>query len=106
MPDEIDGMKDDWGGNIHNFYTPDGAIALYKKWKYFKKGKIVLNIAEMPIKCPVAPLEFIFMADWYLHGQWGPGRYRNRTGDPALRGLHQAGGHRGFDETVRREKGS
>jgi sulfide:quinone oxidoreductase len=66
MPDEIDGMKDDWGGNIHNFYTPDGAIALYKKWKYFKKGKIVLNIAEMPIKCPVAPLEFIFMADWYF----------------------------------------
>jgi sulfide:quinone oxidoreductase len=66
MPDEIDGMKDDWRGDVHDFYTPDGAIALYKKWKYFKKGKIVLNIAEMPIKCPVAPLEFIFMADWFF----------------------------------------
>ena len=52
MPDEIDGMRDGWGGNVHNFYTPDGAIALYKKWKYFKKGKIVLNIAEMPIQMP------------------------------------------------------
>ena len=66
VPGEIDGMTEDWRGNIHDYYTPDGAVALYKKWKYFKKGRIVLNIAEMPIKCPVAPLEFIFMADWYF----------------------------------------
>jgi sulfide:quinone oxidoreductase len=26
----------------------------------------VLNVAEMPIKCPVAPLEFLFLADAYF----------------------------------------
>ena len=66
MPGEVEGMREGWGGDIQDFYTPEGAVALYKKWKYFKKGKIVLNIAEMPIKCPVAPLEFIFMTDWFF----------------------------------------
>jgi sulfide:quinone oxidoreductase len=66
MPGEVDGMMEGWRGDIQDFYTPEGAVALYKKWKYFKKGRIVLNIAEMPIKCPVAPLEFIFMADWFF----------------------------------------
>jgi sulfide:quinone oxidoreductase len=66
MPGEVDGMMEGWRADIQDYYTPDGAVALYKKWKYFKKGKIVLNIAEMPIKCPVAPLEFIFMADWFF----------------------------------------
>ena len=33
---------------------------------HFKKGKLVLNIAEVPFKCPVAPLEFIYMADHYF----------------------------------------
>ena len=27
---------------------------------------MVVNIVEMPIKCPVAPLEFAFLADWYF----------------------------------------
>jgi len=66
MPGEVEGMMEGWRGDIQDYYTPDGAVALHKKWKYFKKGKIVLNIAEMPIKCPVAPLEFIFMADWFF----------------------------------------
>ncbi len=66
MPGEVEGMMEGWRGDIQDYYTPEGAVALYKKWKYFKKGKIVLNIAEMPIKCPVAPLEFIFMADWFF----------------------------------------
>ena len=26
----------------------------------------VVNLVDMPIKCPVAPLEFAFLADWYL----------------------------------------
>jgi len=28
---------------------------------------LVLNIMELPFKCPVAPLEFMFLADWYFH---------------------------------------
>lgn len=65
-PEEVDGLMDDWGGKIHNFYTPDGAIALYHKLKHFKEGRLVHHICETPIKCPVAPLEFVYMADWYL----------------------------------------
>jgi len=66
MPDEIEGMMDGWKKNIHNFYTPDGAVDLCHKLARFEKGKICLNIAEMPIKCPVAPLEWLFLADWFF----------------------------------------
>jgi len=66
MPDEVDGMMEDWRNNIHDYYTAEGAVALSKKLKYFEKGRLVLDIAEMPIKCPVAPLEFVYMADWFL----------------------------------------
>jgi len=66
VPEEVEGMMDDWGGNIQNFYTLDGAVEFQKKFKYFKSGRVVLNIAEMPYKCPVAPIEFIFMADWFF----------------------------------------
>lgn len=30
-------------------------------------GGYVLNIAEYPIKCPVAPIEFICLADYFFH---------------------------------------
>jgi sulfide:quinone oxidoreductase len=66
VPEEVEGMMDDYGKNIHDFYTLDGAVALREKMKYFDKGRVVLNIAELPYKCPVAPLEFIFMADWFF----------------------------------------
>jgi sulfide:quinone oxidoreductase len=66
MPDEIDGMMEDWHNNILDYYSIEGATALQKKLKYFDKGRVVLSIAEMPIKCPVAPLEFIYMADWFF----------------------------------------
>ncbi len=65
-PEEVNGMMDDWGGNIHDFYTPNGAVALFKKWKNMKEGRIVHHISEMPIKCPVAPLEFVYLADWFF----------------------------------------
>ena len=70
MPGEVEGMSEGMGKDIHNFYTQDGAVALYEKMKYFDKGRVVINIAEMPIKCPVAPLEFAFMSDWFFttHG--------------------------------------
>jgi sulfide:quinone oxidoreductase len=65
-PGEIDGMMDGWGKDIFDFYTLGGALELYKKLKYFDSGKVVLNIAEFPYKCPIAPLEFVFMADWFF----------------------------------------
>jgi len=66
-PAEIEGLQEDhWHKNIFDFYTFEGATALAKFLKYWEGGKLVLNIAEMPIKCPVAPLEFVFLADWWF----------------------------------------
>jgi len=70
VPEEIDGLLDGgWRESIFDFYTPDGAVALHKFLRTWQGGKLVLNIAEMPIKCPVAPLEFLFLADWFFHEQ-------------------------------------
>ncbi len=67
VPEETEGLKGDlWHKNIFDFYTLDGSINLSKFLKHFNGGKVVLDITEMPIKCPVAPLEFIFLADWYF----------------------------------------
>jgi sulfide:quinone oxidoreductase len=65
-PSEIDGMEDGWQTDIFDFYTFEGAKELKNKLKYFDSGKVVLNIAEIPYKCPIAPLEFVFMADWFF----------------------------------------
>ncbi len=67
-PEETEGLVDGgWRKNIFDFYTIDGATALSRYLKYWKGGRLVLNVVEMPIKCPVAPLEFLFLADWYFH---------------------------------------
>ncbi len=67
-PEETEGMVNGgWHENIFDFYTLKGATALSRFLKFWKGGRMVLNIAEMPIKCPVAPLEFIFLADWFFH---------------------------------------
>jgi sulfide:quinone oxidoreductase len=66
-PDETEGLKDKlWYKNVFDFYTIEGACALRDFFKHWKGGKLVLNITEMPIKCPVAPLEFVFLADSYF----------------------------------------
>jgi len=66
-PTQTDGMVDGlWHKNIFDFYTIEGACALQQFFKTWKGGKLVINITEMPIKCPVAPLEFAFLADWYF----------------------------------------
>ena len=69
-PEETEGLMDSgWHNNIFDFYTIEGACALQNFLKYWEGGKMVLNIVEMPIKCPVAPLEFAFLADWWLTQQ-------------------------------------
>jgi len=65
-PDEVEGMAEGMNKNIHNFYTLDGAMRLQEALSNMNEGKLVLNIAEMPIKCPVAPIEFVFLADYYF----------------------------------------
>ena len=55
--------------NVHTFYTIDGAVNLAKYLRSWEGGRLVLNIMEMPFKCPVAPLEFMFLADSYFTEQ-------------------------------------
>jgi sulfide:quinone oxidoreductase len=66
VPEDVEGMLDGWREDVFDFYTLEGAVALSKKLKYFDSGKVVLNIAEFPYKCPIAPIEFVFMADWFF----------------------------------------
>ena len=70
-PEEVEGMKgDEWQKTVFDFYTFDGALALRNKLREWEGGKLVVHITEMPIKCPVAPLEFAFLADSYFkHNQ-------------------------------------
>jgi sulfide:quinone oxidoreductase len=66
-PEQIEGMLDEeWGRSKFDFYTPTGADRLGEFLKGWQGGKLVVSIAEMPIKCPVAPLEFLFLADAYF----------------------------------------
>lgn len=63
-PSEVEGMEGpEWYQSIFDFYTFEGAVALSKKLAAWEGGKLVVHISEMPIKCPVAPLEFAFLAD-------------------------------------------
>jgi sulfide:quinone oxidoreductase len=69
-PDEIDGMLGDhWHKDVFDFYTYEGSVALRNKLREWKGGKLVVHICEMPIKCPVAPLEFAFLADSYFENK-------------------------------------
>jgi sulfide:quinone oxidoreductase len=66
-PDQTPGMLGaEWGRSIHEFYTYDGAVALAETLKEWPGGRLVVSVVEMPIKCPVAPLEFAFLADAYF----------------------------------------
>jgi sulfide:quinone oxidoreductase len=53
-------------GEVHDFYTLEGAQALRSALPRFTGGRLVVNCVEMPIKCPVAPLELLFLADAYF----------------------------------------
>lgn len=69
-PEETAGMLGPkWRVNVHDFYTLDGARSLREKLKAFPGGRVVVHINEMPIKCPVAPLEFTFLADTFFREQ-------------------------------------
>jgi sulfide:quinone oxidoreductase len=67
QPEETEGMTDaGWNERVFTFYSPDGANALRRALERFDGGRLVVNLVDMPIKCPVAPLEFAFLADWHL----------------------------------------
>lgn len=66
-PDMTPGMKGNlWYNEIFDFYTIEGAVALHNKLKHWEGGELVMCISEIPYKCPVAPLEFVFLAEAYF----------------------------------------
>ncbi len=70
VPAQTEGLLGDaWHKSIFDFYTLEGAAALARHLKHWEGGRVVINIVEMPIKCPVAPLEFAFLADWFFTEQ-------------------------------------
>ena len=66
-PDETPGLFGDlWYEDAFDFYTHEGATKLAEKLDTWTGGRLVINMAETIIKCPIAPLEFAFLADAYF----------------------------------------
>jgi sulfide:quinone oxidoreductase len=67
LPDETEGLTGPgWMERVFTFYDLPGAVALAAKLATWEGGRLVVDVVDMPIKCPVAPLEFAMLADWYL----------------------------------------
>jgi len=76
QPEETEGLTGPgWNERMFTFYSPQGAVLLNEALERFEGGRLVVNLVDMPIKCPVAPLEFVFLADWYLRER----RIRSKT---------------------------
>ncbi len=68
VPEETEGLTGaGWMSKVFTFYSLEGAAALAGALERFDGGDLVVNVVDLPIKCPVAPLEFCFLADWYFH---------------------------------------
>jgi sulfide:quinone oxidoreductase len=66
-PDQTPGLVGaGWRKSVHEFYTFEGSKALAGALEAWPGGRLVIHITEMPIKCPVAPLEFAFLADSFF----------------------------------------
>lgn len=69
-PDQTPGLLEhQWHKTIHDFYTIDGALTLSETLRDWQGGRLVVNVVENPIKCPVAPLEFLMLADAYFQAK-------------------------------------
>jgi sulfide:quinone oxidoreductase len=66
-PDQTPGMLGpEWHRSIHDFYSYDGSFALREALQGFTGGRLVVHVVDQPIKCPVAPLEFTFLAEAFF----------------------------------------
>jgi len=67
QPEETEGLTGPgWQERMFTFYDIAGAAQLARALESFDGGRVVVNLVDMPIKCPVAPLEFAFLADSYF----------------------------------------
>jgi sulfide:quinone oxidoreductase len=70
LPEQTAGLVGvGWRKQAFDFYTLEGALALRNRLATFTGGKVAVHIVDMPIKCPVAPLEFVFLADAFFAEQ-------------------------------------
>ncbi len=65
--------------------------ALAEALTEFEGGRLVVHITDMPIKCPVAPLEFTFLAEAYFRAARAPRPGGDGLRHAAGRRVHQAG---------------
>ncbi|HEU4946285.1 MAG TPA: FAD/NAD(P)-binding oxidoreductase [Kribbella sp.] len=69
-PDQTPGMLGtQWRKSIFDFFSYDGSVALADALRRFTGGRLVVHTVDMPIKCPVAPLEFTFLAEAHFRGR-------------------------------------
>ena len=67
QPEETEGLTGaGWNERVFTFYEPESAQALRRALERFDGGRLLVNFVDLPIKCPVAPLEFVFLVDWFL----------------------------------------
>lgn len=67
QPEETEGLTaEGWNERMFTFYDVPGAEQLARALDAFEGGRVVVSLVDMPIKCPVAPLEFAFLADSYF----------------------------------------
>ena len=94
IPEETEGLTGPgWMEKVFTFYTLDGAVALRARaGRGSTGGRLAVAVMDMPIKCPVAPLEFCFLADSYFRERGIRGQGRADLRHPARRGVHQARG--------------
>ncbi|MCC6751076.1 MAG: NAD(P)/FAD-dependent oxidoreductase [Deltaproteobacteria bacterium] len=60
--DEIPGFDQ----GVDHFYSADAATRLWERLQAFHGGTLVVGVGGVPFKCPVAPLEALFLVDDYL----------------------------------------
>lgn len=50
----------------HHFYNEEATLKLREAYDNFKGGDIYLGVADLPYKCPIAPIEMTFMTHHYF----------------------------------------
>lgn len=66
-PDQTPGtLGPQFHKEVGEFYSLEGAKAVKRQLDNWRGGKLVVHITDFPIMCPVAPLEFVLLADAML----------------------------------------
>jgi sulfide:quinone oxidoreductase len=61
-PEAVPGFAE----GAHHFYAQEAALALKDALARFTGGRLVIGVADIPYKCPPAPLEFAFKVEEFL----------------------------------------